>query len=57
MMPVGIKVGLKFRGKKMYDFLGSLNQFVLSLKVFDGIRLPPASARKRLQESGVISMG
>ncbi|KAH8114563.1 mitochondrial 50S ribosomal protein L5 [Phellopilus nigrolimitatus] len=57
-LPIGAKVELK--GEKMYEFLGSLVQFVLPrLREFDGIILPPASANLQTPAgvSGVVSMG
>ncbi|THH10476.1 hypothetical protein EW145_g1306 [Phellinidium pouzarii] len=57
-LPVGVKVDLK--GEKMYEFLGSLVQFVLPrLREFEGVVLPPASANLSTPAgvSGVVSMG
>lgn len=57
-LPIGVKVELK--GEKMYEFLGSLVQFVLPrLREFEGVVLPPASANLATPAgvSGVVSMG
>ena len=57
-LPTGVKVELK--GEKMYEFLGSLVQFVLPrLREFEGVKLPPASANLATPAgvSGVVSMG
>ena len=57
-IPIGVKVELK--GEKMYEFLGSLVQFVLPrLREFDGVLLPPASANLATPAgvSGVVSIG
>ena len=57
-LPVGVKVELK--GEKMYEFLGTLVQFVLPrLREFEGILLPPASASLNTPAgvSGVVSFG
>lgn len=57
-IPIGVKVELK--GEKMYEFLGSLVQFVLPrLREFDGVLLPPASANLATPAgvSGVVSFG
>jgi large subunit ribosomal protein L5 len=57
-VPVGVKVDLK--GPKMYDFLGTLVEFVLPrLRDFNGIIMPPASATMKSPSavSGVVSFG
>jgi len=57
-IPIGVKVELK--GEKMYEFLGSLVQFVLPrLRDFEGVVLPPASVNMNTPSgvSGVVSMG
>jgi large subunit ribosomal protein L5 len=57
-VPVGVKVDLK--GPKMYDFLGSLVEFVLPrLREFNGIVMPPASSTLKSPSavSGVVSFG
>jgi len=57
-LPIGVKVDLK--GEKMYDFLGTLVQFVLPrIREFDGILLPPSSANLNTPAgvSGVVSIG
>jgi large subunit ribosomal protein L5 len=57
-IPVGVKVDLK--GPKMYDFLGTLLEFVLPrLREFPGIVLPPTSASPYSPSaaSGVVSIG
>jgi len=57
-VPVGVKVDL--RGQSMYDFLGTLTEFVLPrLREFNGIVLPPASASVKTPSSvaGVVSFG
>lgn len=57
-LPVGVKVELK--GEKMYDFLGSLVQFVLPrLREFNGVVLPPASISLNTPAgvSGAVSIG
>ncbi|KII90831.1 hypothetical protein PLICRDRAFT_39433 [Plicaturopsis crispa FD-325 SS-3] len=57
-IPCGVKVDMK--GDKMYDFLGTLTEFVLPrLREFSGVTMPPAS--KTLESpsavSGVVSFG
>ena len=57
-IPLGVKVELK--GDRMYDFLGTLVQFVLPrLRDFEGVVLPPASANLKTPAgvSGVVSIG
>jgi len=57
-LPLGAKVDLC--GSKMYDFLGTLTEFVLPrLREFPGISLPPSSANLQTPAgvSGVVSMG
>jgi len=57
-IPLGVKVDLK--GPKMYDFLGTLVEFVLPrLRDFPGIIMPPASASQNSLNavSGVVSFG
>ncbi|KJA16937.1 hypothetical protein HYPSUDRAFT_192621 [Hypholoma sublateritium FD-334 SS-4] len=57
-IPVGVKVDLK--GQAMYDFLGTLVEFVLPrLRDFNGIVLPPAtlSTKTPSSVSGVVSFG
>lgn len=57
-IPLGVKVDLK--GPKMYDFLGTLVEFVLPrLREFPGIVMPPASASSNSPSavSGVVSFG
>ena len=57
-IPLGVKVDLK--GPKMYDFLGTLVEFVLPrLRDFPGIVMPPASASSNSPSavSGVVSFG
>lgn len=57
-IPLGAKVDL--RGTKMYEFLGTLTEFVLPrLREFPGFLLPPASANLHTPAgvSGVVSIG
>jgi len=57
-MPVGAKVDLK--GSSMYDFIGTLTEFVLPrLREFGGVQLPPSSANTNVPSavSGVVSFG
>ncbi|KAJ3532099.1 hypothetical protein NM688_g7473 [Phlebia brevispora] len=57
-VPVGVKVDLK--GPKMYDFLGTLVDFVLPrLKEYNGFVLPRPSANLEMPHaaSGVYSFG
>ncbi|TFK60175.1 60s ribosomal protein l7 [Pluteus cervinus] len=57
-IPIGVKVDLK--GQSMYDFLGSLVEFVLPrLRDFNGVILPPASSSVNSPSavSGVVSFG
>ncbi|KAF6756017.1 60s ribosomal protein l7 [Ephemerocybe angulata] len=57
-VPVGVKVDL--RGQSMYDFLGTLTEFVLPrLREFNGIVLPPKSSSVNTPSavSGVVSFG
>lgn len=57
-VPVGVKVDLK--GPKMYEFLGTLIEFVLPrLREFPGIVLPPGSQSMATPSgvSGVVSFG
>jgi len=57
-VPVGVKVDLK--GQSMYDFLGTLVEFVLPrLRDFSGIVLPPQSSSIKTPASvaGVVSFG
>lgn len=57
-LPIGVKVEIK--GEKMYEFLGTLVQFVLPrLREFEGVVLPPASVNLATPAgvSGVVSMG
>jgi large subunit ribosomal protein L5 len=57
-MPLGAKVDLL--GAKMYDFLGTLTEFVLPrLREFPGFLLPPASVNLQTPAgvSGVVSIG
>ena len=57
-IPCGVKVDLK--GQSMYDFLGTLVEFVLPrLREFNGVLLPTASAAVNTPAgvSGVISFG
>ncbi|KAF8236409.1 ribosomal protein L5 [Tricholoma matsutake] len=57
-VPVGVKVDLK--GQSMYDFLGTLVEFVLPrLRDFNGIVLPPQSSSVNSPSavSGVVSFG
>lgn len=57
-VPLGVKVDL--RGQAMYDFLGTLVEFVLPrLRDFNGIVLPPQSSSVNTPSavSGVVSFG
>lgn len=57
-VPVGVKVELK--GQSMYDFIGSLVEFVLPrLREFNGVVLPPQSSSVNTPSavSGVVSFG
>ncbi|THV02758.1 60s ribosomal protein l7 [Dendrothele bispora CBS 962.96] len=57
-IPVGAKVTLK--GPAMYDFIGSLVEFVLPrIREFQGVELPPPSANTETPAavSGVVSFG
>lgn len=57
-VPCGVKVDL--RGQSMYDFLGTLIEFVLPrLREFNGILLPPSSSSVNTPAgvSGVVSFG
>jgi len=57
-IPCGVKVDL--RGQSMYDFLGTLVEFVLPrLREFNGILLPPSSSSVNTPAgvSGVVSFG
>jgi len=57
-IPLGAKVDL--RGTKMYEFLGTLTEFVLPrLREFPGLHLPPASANLQTPAgvAGVVSFG
>lgn len=57
-IPVGVKVELK--GPAMYDFLGTLVEFVLPrLRDFNGVVLPPPSASPNSPSavSGVVAFG
>jgi len=57
-IPCGVKVDLK--GQSMYDFLGTLVEFVLPrLREFNGVLLPTASAAVNTPAgvSGVVSFG
>jgi len=57
-IPVGVKVDLK--GQSMYDFLGTLVEFVLPrLRDFQGVVLPPQSSSVNSPSavSGVVSFG
>ncbi|EGO23734.1 hypothetical protein SERLADRAFT_392099 [Serpula lacrymans var. lacrymans S7.9] len=57
-IPLGVKVELK--GPKMYDFLGTLVEFVFPrLREFSGIVMPPASSTMNSPSavSGVVSFG
>lgn len=57
-IPVGVKVDL--RGAAMYEFLGTLVEFVLPrLRDFNGVILPPASSSTSSPSavSGVVSFG
>ncbi|KAI9432407.1 ribosomal protein L5 domain-containing protein [Lactarius psammicola] len=52
--------GLDMRGTKMYEFLGTLTEFVLPrLREFPGLLLPPASASLQTPAgvAGVVSFG
>jgi len=57
-IPVGVKVDL--RGRSMYDFLGTLVEFVLPrMREFSGIVLPPQSSSVNTPSAatGVVSFG
>lgn len=57
-VPVGVKVDLK--GQSMYDFLGTLVEFVLPrMRDFNGVVLPPQSSsiNSPSSVSGVVSFG
>ncbi|EKM79116.1 hypothetical protein AGABI1DRAFT_73904 [Agaricus bisporus var. burnettii JB137-S8] len=57
-VPVGVKVELK--GQSMYDFIGSLVEFVLPrLREFNGVVLPPQSSSVNSPSavSGVVTFG
>ncbi|KAK0485292.1 60s ribosomal protein l7 [Armillaria luteobubalina] len=57
-IPIGAKVTMK--GQNMYDFIGTLVEFVLPrLREFDGLALPIAGSNvnKPSSVSGVVSMG
>lgn len=57
-VPVGVKVDLK--GQAMYDFLGTLVEFVLPrLRDYNGVVLPPSSSSVKVPSSvaGVVSFG
>jgi len=57
-IPVGVKVDIK--GPKMYDFIGTLVEFVFPrLREFPGIVMPPASLSMATPSgvSGVVSFG
>ena len=57
-IPVGVKVDL--RGRSMYDFLGTLVEFVLPrMREFSGIILPPQSSSVNTPSAvtGVVSFG
>ncbi|TFK39076.1 ribosomal protein L5 domain-containing protein [Crucibulum laeve] len=57
-IPIGVKVDLK--GQAMYDFLGTLVEFVLPrLRDFNGVILPPQSSSTTSPSavSGVVSFG
>jgi len=57
-IPVGAKVTLK--GPAMYDFIGTLTEFVLPrIREFQGVELPPVSANTETPSavSGVVSFG
>lgn len=57
-VPVGVQVELK--GRSMYDFVGTLVEFVLPrLREFNGVLLPPPSANVNSPSavSGVVSFG
>ncbi|KAF4617838.1 hypothetical protein D9613_005702 [Agrocybe pediades] len=57
-IPIGVKVDLK--GQAMYDFLGTLVEFVLPrIRDFNGVVLPPQSSSSNTPStvSGVVSFG
>jgi large subunit ribosomal protein L5 len=57
-VPTGVKVDLK--GQSMYDFLGTLTEFVFPrLRDFQGVQLPPQSSSVKTPSavSGVVSFG
>jgi len=57
-IPVGVKVDL--RGQSMYDFLGTLVEFVLPrMREFSGVVLPPQSSSVNTPSAvtGVVSFG
>lgn len=57
-IPISVKVELK--GEKMYDFIGSLAEFVLPrMRDFNGIVMPPPSASMNSPSalSGVVAFG
>ncbi|KAI0060356.1 ribosomal protein L5 [Artomyces pyxidatus] len=57
-LPLGVKVQMK--GPKMYDFLGTLTEFVLPrLREFPGLLLPAPTANMQTPSgvSGVVSFG
>ncbi|KAH9480220.1 54S ribosomal protein L7, mitochondrial [Psilocybe cubensis] len=57
-IPIGAKVDLK--GQAMYDFLGTLTEFVLPrLRDFNGVVLPPQSSSSNTPSTvaGVVSFG
>ncbi|ESK95642.1 60s ribosomal protein l7 [Moniliophthora roreri MCA 2997] len=57
-LPIGAKVTMK--GQSMYDFIGTLVEFVLPrLRDFQGVQLPPASANTKIPSAvaGVVSFG
>lgn len=57
-IPIGVKVDLK--GQAMYDFLGTLTEFVLPrLRDFNGVVLPPQSSSSNTPSTvaGVVSFG
>jgi len=57
-IPIGVKVDM--RGRSMYDFLGTLVEFVLPrMREFTGIVLPPPSASVSSPSAvtGVVSFG
>ncbi|TFK24392.1 60s ribosomal protein l7 [Coprinopsis marcescibilis] len=57
-IPAGVKVDL--RGQSMYDFIGTLTEFVLPrLRDFNGVVLPPQSSSVNTPSavSGVVSFG